>query len=393
MRHLRLRRPSAATAISIVALVFALSGSAVAADKLIVHTGNIANGAVTGKKLHNGAVGVNKLSASLREELGSAGSAHGVVTGSQGQQGNAGPQGSKGDTGPQGQQGDTGPQGPKGDTGPQGPKGDTGPQGPAGRSAADENTNVVYSNIPSATPVDNPVSAGFAAEGISELGGEYGLTAGARTDPLVSVELSSWACESGTWDSNCVTANPGATYGVPITLNIYSVGANNTVGSLLATDTQTFEVPYRPSSDASLDSDSHCTYPDDSFTAADGSCQHAVPDVVTFDMGGYHVHLPDDVIISVAFNTDVAGPDPIGNDGPWDALNVGLSTSAPSVGSDPAPGTIFETVLKGWDGRSSGPYGVFAPDPATTTDWSDGTTPSSTDTGYYQPMISVSTSS
>ena len=123
MRHLKLRRPSTGTVLSVVALVFVLSGSAVAASKLIVHTGDIANGAVTGKKLHNGAVGLKKLSASVRAALGSAGSAHGVVTASQGPKGDTGPQGPKGDTGA------TGPQGPKGDTGA------TGAQGPAGRNA------------------------------------------------------------------------------------------------------------------------------------------------------------------------------------------------------------------------------------------------------------------
>ncbi|MGH2862004.1 MAG: hypothetical protein ACRDLT_10950 [Solirubrobacteraceae bacterium] len=154
MRHLKLRRPSPAAVISTVALVFALSGSAVAASKLIVHTGNIANGAVTGKKLHKGAVGFTKLSASVREALGSAGSAHGVVTGPQGPQGATGPQGPKGatglqgpkgDTGSQGLQGATGSQGSKGDTGAQGPKGDTGATGPAG--TAFESTTFCQPNV------------------------------------------------------------------------------------------------------------------------------------------------------------------------------------------------------------------------------------------------------
>lgn len=117
MGYLKPGRPSAATVISVVALVFALSGSAIAASKLLIHTGNIANGAVTNSKIKNGAVGMGKLSASLQETLSSAGSARGVVTGAQGAQGNTGAQGPKGDTGATGATGPTGPQGTAGQSG------------------------------------------------------------------------------------------------------------------------------------------------------------------------------------------------------------------------------------------------------------------------------------
>jgi hypothetical protein len=117
MGHLKPRRPSAATVISTVALVFALSGSAVAATKLFIHTGNIANGAVTNSKLHSGAVGIGKLSASLRETLASAGSARGVVTGVQGNTGATGTTGATGGTGATGAKGATGATGPQGQSG------------------------------------------------------------------------------------------------------------------------------------------------------------------------------------------------------------------------------------------------------------------------------------
>lgn len=111
MSRFRLHRPSPAMAISIVALIFAMGGSAVAATKLLVHTRNIANGAVTNKKIHNGAVSVKKLDKALRSELANAGSARGIVTGSQG------PQGQKGDMGPQGQAGKDGSNGKDGTNG------------------------------------------------------------------------------------------------------------------------------------------------------------------------------------------------------------------------------------------------------------------------------------
>ena len=76
--------PSPALAVALVALFVALSGSAVAATTLLVHTSNIANGAVTGRKIANGAVGVNKLARTVRAALAKAGEPRGVVGGAQG---------------------------------------------------------------------------------------------------------------------------------------------------------------------------------------------------------------------------------------------------------------------------------------------------------------------
>ena len=61
MSRFKDRLPSPAIVVALVALFVAMSGSAVAATTLLVHTGNIANGAVTGSKIANGAVGMNKL--------------------------------------------------------------------------------------------------------------------------------------------------------------------------------------------------------------------------------------------------------------------------------------------------------------------------------------------
>lgn len=137
MSRFKLRTPSPSLAISIVALIFAMGGSAVAATKLLIHTRNIANGAVTNQKIHNGAVSVNKLDKALRGELAQAGSARGIVTGPQG------PQGS------QGQKGDTGPDGQKGAAGPQGQAGKDGSNGKAGTNGL--NPALAVDNVPAAT--------------------------------------------------------------------------------------------------------------------------------------------------------------------------------------------------------------------------------------------------
>ena len=66
----------------------------------------------------------------------------------------------------------------------------------------------------------------------------------------VTVAMSSWGCQAGSSVSaNCVTT-PGATFNHPITLNIYADGAPGSLapGRLLTSITQTFAIPYRPSS-------------------------------------------------------------------------------------------------------------------------------------------------
>jgi hypothetical protein len=84
------RNLSPPTAIAVIALVFAMTGGAVAAKDYV-----------------SGPAKASKTTGSAKK-------------------GKRGPRGPRGKQGLQGLQGLTGPQGPKGDTGPQGPKGDTG---------------------------------------------------------------------------------------------------------------------------------------------------------------------------------------------------------------------------------------------------------------------------
>ena len=109
--RLKDRMPSPALVVALVALFVAMSGSAVAATTLLVHTGNIANGAVTGDKIANGAVGIDKLARTVRTALAKAGEARGVVNGAQGPGGPQGPQGTPGKDGQDGQNGQDGQDG------------------------------------------------------------------------------------------------------------------------------------------------------------------------------------------------------------------------------------------------------------------------------------------
>lgn len=103
---------SPTTVIAIIAVILALTGSAVAASGLI-----------TGADIKNGSITKADLSSRTVRSL-------------KGRTGKEGPMGQDGFTGPQGPQGSTGPEGPRGPAGPagpEGPKGTTGDTGATGR--------------------------------------------------------------------------------------------------------------------------------------------------------------------------------------------------------------------------------------------------------------------
>ena len=98
----------------------------------------------------------------------------------------------------------------------------------------------VYDSTVSPLP-GNLVSQAFQATQTSEFGNQVTLSGAANQLNNVVVTLSSWGCESGAWGNAYGTANacvttPGATFSEPITFNIYSVGADNAVGSIYRLD-------------------------------------------------------------------------------------------------------------------------------------------------------------
>jgi hypothetical protein len=119
--------------ISLIALFFALTGGALAAQRFIItSTNQIKPGVLTKLRGRTGPKG----NAGPAGPVGSTGQQG--AAGAPGATGAQGPQGSQGPTGSIGAQGREGPSGSKGDTGaigPAGPKGDTGATGPAGPSA------------------------------------------------------------------------------------------------------------------------------------------------------------------------------------------------------------------------------------------------------------------
>lgn len=240
--------------------------------------------------------------------------------------------------------------------------------------AAGAAPTTIYNSIPSPLPGNLP-SWGFEADSVSEFGGQVAFVGTARQDPTITVTMSSWGCESGHWYSGDCSTTPGATVPYPIALNIYSVNPDNSPGPQIATLTQTFAIPYRPSADPL------CT--GGRWRDGSGTCFNGFAFTIAFTLPSGV--LPDSAIVSVAYNTTHYGAAPIGQSAPcytssggciYDSLNVGL-TAPPSVGSDPLPDDAYQSST--WGGaycdNGTGGTGVFRRDAGC---W----------TGY-QPALSV----
>ncbi len=125
----------------------------------------------------------------------------------------------------------------------------------ASASAASIPHSVLYTST--APGVGNIPSVGVEAYSFNQIGDEVMLRRVAKIKS-VAVQLSSWACQTGAWNTGDCHTNAGATFTTPITLNLYraivhrSTTGETTPGALIATVTRTFTIPYRPSAS------SHC---------------------------------------------------------------------------------------------------------------------------------------
>ncbi len=195
----------------------------------------------------------------------------------------------------------------------------------------------IYNNIPTPIP-GNVVSQAFEATQTSEFGGQVQFAGSARTNPKVTVLMSSWGCENGSWNLGTCNTTTDTKFTHAITLNIYDVGTNNAPGLLLASKTQSFAIPYRPSVNT-VD----CTGGRWSYPSAPTVCFNGLATPISFDLTG--LTLPEKAIIGVAYNTSHYGQAPIGENTAcyitlagcgYDSLNVGVTNSL-TVGSYPLP--------------------------------------------------------
>lgn len=208
--------------------------------------------------------------------------------------------------------------------------------------------DVIYDAIPAVLP-SNSSSLGYQAQQTAEFGDKITFATSTGRNLLEgAVTLSSWACESGAWEQGTCVTTPGATFTHPITLNLYNVANDGSVGTLIASRTQTFEIPYRPSANP------ECAVPKQ-WKDTNGDCFNGYNYVVVFDLTG--ITVPDSVIYGIAYNTQTYGTAPIGSAGPYNSLNVSLNTdgAAPYIGTDVDTDQVF------WDTQSNAAIG-FASD-------------------------------
>jgi hypothetical protein len=225
---------------------------------------------------------------------------------------------------------------------------------------------VVYNAIPSKLPGSVP-SQGFECCQTNEFGDEVGLGGTARTLKSMSVVLVSWGCESGRWYNNDCLTTSGATFNVPLTFTIYADNSG-APGAVLAQQTQTVAVPYRPSAD------SRCTGADAGkwYYLKDHACYNGFAQTIKMTFSGVGATLPSQVIWSAAYNTTHAGYSPIGEAAPcftssggcgYDSLNVGAwsAPNAPYAGTDINEDEAFRNgaMEPGWtDYRPLGAIGA-----------------------------------
>lgn len=213
-------------------------------------------------------------------------------------------------------------------------------------------TQTVYNSIPSPLP-GNVASEGPEAYAFSEIGDGLALQNVNPTGTFgkLTVILSSYACQSGHWDDGtCVTA-PGATFSQPITVDLYSLDSSSppVATGPIASITQTFSIPYRPSATSAK-----CTGigsdPSAWFDKKDNACYHGLAVPISVNFSTFHLPTPATIAVGVSYNTSHYGPSPIGESAacfgtsagcPYDSLNVSTDTTDghfPSVGA-PVDGT------------------------------------------------------
>lgn len=215
-----------------------------------------------------------------------------------------------------------------------------------------------YNAIPDKVPGNVP-SVGFEATATRDFGDEVALGGKARTLDSMSVVMSSWGCEDGSWTTrDCVTSR-GATFDVPLTFTIYADNAG-VPGAVLATRTRTVAVQYRPSASPKCTDNN---VPNGKwYSTKDHTCYFGFAQ--TIEMNLPDVTLPDQVIWTVKYNTTHYGAVPVGetaecygtsNGCGYDSLNVGAESfpNAPFAGTDLDENEVFRNGVMetGWTGN------------------------------------------
>lgn len=177
---------------------------------------------------------------------------------------------------------------------------------------------VVFGNIPSPgqTGYDTSYySHGFEAQGTAELGNVVGLAGTARKLDTVTITMVTYA-KASEWSS--MYANNNAGWYHSIMLTVYKADASE----ILATQTISALIPW---SQPALG-------------------QTGMAFNVGFDFSSENITLPNSVLVSVAYNTQHNGFNPLGTVGPYNKLNYGTFDDSPIVGTDVDPTQVMRVT-------------------------------------------------
>jgi hypothetical protein len=162
-------------------------------------------------------------------------------------------------------------------------------------------------------PYSDIASLGFECCSVDEFGDALSLKKASARVTKVSVLLSSWGCEAGSGFNGTCQTTPGSGFSEPVTLTIYGVTLDSNSkpqpGAVLLQQTGTFQIPYRPSSNPKC---ANTGYGGGFIGRFDRACDNGLSHVITFNVRSGRVTLPQQVIVTVAYNTSDSGYNPYG---------------------------------------------------------------------------------
>lgn len=113
-------------------------------------------------------------------------------------------------------------------------------------------SEVIYNNlntVPTTVnglPNDDTFSQSYGGGGVTAVGNELGFAGTARELTSVKTEIDSFKCERGEYQYENCYSKPGRKFRYPLTLRIYEREPGHYRARLLGEVTQTFKMPYRP---------------------------------------------------------------------------------------------------------------------------------------------------
>ncbi len=187
-------------------------------------------------------------------------------------------------------------------------------------------SEVVFDNMPAALPLSTG-SVAFSGQKINALGNYVRLGGTARNLQSCEVLMVTWAKAS---DFPALAAANPAGYLHPITLTLHTVTPAHRI-VFLASVTKNVLIPWRP-----LVQTNGQPWPFNGYAFK-----------TIFDFTG-NTTLPEQVMITVDYNTQTSGFQPLNAHGPWNSLNVAVGAAAPTVGEDVNPDVVLRVTSSNW---------------------------------------------